>query len=387
MFYYRYRPASELSLKELLYHEIYFGSTNENNDPYDGKPFYSFGPERDRWFRLLECAWKPVAHINLTEWAKSLSAVLSQNSPMTFQEALSFDYVGALQEIPNPPELLVAMGLKTLVTHFIDLYRPEDSYFASFSKTCDNHLMWAHYASGYQGYCLIFKPIDGILRQAVQDMRRSVHRLTPGGIGPHTSWQMPESFVFQDVVYGDKPAFGDAFMRLPQYVAHFSPDEPERIKLINAQERQYLEKHKSWSYEQEVRLLLKAPLAWLMGEHVSFTKHERLFHYQPTQLVGIITGPLMREEYRQQIYEIIRDRVSRHSYTGDGVKTEVFDFVFFEAELEDNDRHIEVTPTKILSLSQETNKSDNGFDEKYQEWLDGWAIVFEGSKASRVQIP
>ena len=167
-------------------------------------------------------------------------------------------------------------------------------------------------------------------------------------------------------------------MRFPQHVANFLPDEPERIKLINAQERQYLEKHKSWSYEQEVRLLLKAPLAWLMGEHMSFTKHERLFHYQPTQLVGIITGPLMREEYRQQIYEIIRDRVSRHSYTGDGVKTEVFDFVFFEAELEDDDRHIEVTPTKILSLSQETNKSDNGFDEKYQEWLDGWAIVFRG---------
>ena len=167
MFYYRYRPASELSLKELLYHEIYFGSTSENNDPYDGKPFYSFGPEQDRWFRLLECAWKPIAHINLTEWAKSLSVVLSQNSPMTFQAALSFDYVRALQEIPNPPELLFAMALKTLVTRFIDLYRPEDSYFASFSKTCDNHLMWAHYASRYQGYCLIFKPIDGKLRQAV----------------------------------------------------------------------------------------------------------------------------------------------------------------------------------------------------------------------------
>ena len=218
-------------------------------------------------------------------------------------------------------------------------------------------------------------------------MRGSVHRLTPKGIGPHMSLQMPESFVFQDVVYSDKPVFGDAFMRFPQHVSNLLLDEPGRIELIDSQERQYLEKHQSWSYEQEVRLLLKAPLAWLFGEHISFTKHERLFHYQPTQLVGIITGPLMREEYKQQIYEIIRDRVSGHSYTGDGVKTEVFDFVFFEAELEDNDRHIEVTPTKILSLSHETNKGDDGFEEKYRDWLAGWAIVFEGSKSSREQVP
>ena len=38
------------------------------------------------------------------------------------------------------------------------------------------------------------------------------------------------------------------------------------------------------------------------------------FHYQPTQLVGIITGPLMQEEYKQQIYEIVRDRINRRDY-------------------------------------------------------------------------
>lgn len=387
MFYYRYRPASELSLKELLYHEIYFGSTSENNDPYDGKQFYFFGSEQDRWFRLLECAWRSITHVNWTQWAKSLSAVLSQNSPMSFQKALSFDYASALLETTNPPKVLDAAGLAMLVTRFIDLYRPEDPYFASFSKTCDNHLMWAHYASRYQGYCLIFKPIDGKLRQAPQDRRRSIHRHTPKGIGPQMNWQVPESLVFQDVVYQGTPVFEDAFMRFPQYVSNFSLDEPERIKLIDMQERQYLEKHKSWSYEQEVRLLLKAPSSWLFGERVSLTRHERLFHYQPTQLVGIIAGPLMREEYKQQILEIIHDCINRHDYIPNGEKTEVFDFVVFEAELADSDRHIEVTPTKILSLSEEINKGDSAFDKRYQEWIDGWAIVFEGSHASKVQIP
>ena len=74
-------------------------------------------------------------------------------------------------------------------------------------------------------------------------------------------------------------------------------------------------------------------------------------------------------------------------YIVDGVKTEVFDFVFFEASLEDNDRHIKVAPAKILSLSQEISRGDTGFEGKYQEWQDGWAIVFEGSKSSRIQIP
>lgn len=135
-------------------------------------------------------------------------------------------------------------GLTVLIKRFIDLYRSEDSHLASFSKSCDNHLMWAHYASRYQGYCLIFKPLDGKLRQAARDMRRSVHRLTPRGIAPQMNLQLPEPFVFRDVDYSDKPAFGDAFMRFPQHVSNFSLDEPERIKLINAQERQYLEKHK-----------------------------------------------------------------------------------------------------------------------------------------------
>lgn len=37
MFYYRYRPATELAIKELIYDEMYFASEAECNDPYEGK--------------------------------------------------------------------------------------------------------------------------------------------------------------------------------------------------------------------------------------------------------------------------------------------------------------------------------------------------------------
>ena len=37
MLYYRYRSGSELSIKELIYDELYFASREECNDPYEGK--------------------------------------------------------------------------------------------------------------------------------------------------------------------------------------------------------------------------------------------------------------------------------------------------------------------------------------------------------------
>ena len=39
MLYYRYRSGSELSIKELIYDELYFASQAECNDPYEGKIF------------------------------------------------------------------------------------------------------------------------------------------------------------------------------------------------------------------------------------------------------------------------------------------------------------------------------------------------------------
>ena len=387
MHYYRYRPASELSIKELLYDEIYFGSTKENNDPYDGKPFYFFSKDTGKWFRLFECAWSQVKHIDCTEWAKSLSTILAEYSPMTFNAALKFDYMNALLTIPNPPNNLYAFGLSGLIKQYINLYKPVDSYFASFSKTCNNHLMWAHYASMYQGYCLIFKSIDGRLRQCPQRMRKSITRSTKHGLAPNMSWGLPESLAFEDVRYSKSVSCGDAFLRFPQHVSACSLNEKERIELVESQKAQYLEKHESWSYEQESRLLLMPPIPWLFGEHVSLTKQERLFHYQPTQLVGIVFGPRMQNDFKQRIYEIVYNRMERRDLIPNGIKTELFDFIIFETRLSEETRDIIVEPIQILSLTNKKNITDKGFNEQYKSWIDDWAIVFDGkSGGSKKQI-
>ena len=58
--YYRYRPMSELSIKELMYDEMFFASTEESNDPYEGKVFFKFEKSQEKWNRLLDVAWKNI---------------------------------------------------------------------------------------------------------------------------------------------------------------------------------------------------------------------------------------------------------------------------------------------------------------------------------------
>lgn len=58
MLYYRYRSGSELSIKELIYDELYFASREECNDPYEGKTFATFSKDKDLWSNLINEALK-----------------------------------------------------------------------------------------------------------------------------------------------------------------------------------------------------------------------------------------------------------------------------------------------------------------------------------------
>ena len=53
MLYYRFRPPLESCIKELIYDELFFCSTEESNDPFDSKTFYIFSGVKERWKRLL----------------------------------------------------------------------------------------------------------------------------------------------------------------------------------------------------------------------------------------------------------------------------------------------------------------------------------------------
>jgi len=387
MLYYRYRPCGELSLKELRYNEMYFSSAAESNDPYDGKVFLSYKFDKDKWKRLLESAWKGVSDSDtLLALVNPLSEHLEKYCPTTFEETISYDYRSVLLTMNQDLAPSEAYYLDLLIKQFVDIYRPGGGYSVSFSKTNSNTLMWSHYASKHKGFCLIFKAIDGFLFQDKEHQKNSISRKTSKGIiAPLSSFGLPERFYFQDIEYCSNIETIDASRFMPCYVfGKDVTDTEERIKFANENDRKCLEKHECWQYEEESRLLLDEPTAWLFGGHYEYTQEERLLHYQPTQLVGIILGALMELKIKKRIREIIsgiRERIARTLKIGT-----LFDFVLFEASISDKYRDVEITPKEIYELSKVILKEDSQFVLKLKNWEEGWALVFGTNGTSKKQF-
>ncbi|OBR90156.1 hypothetical protein CLRAG_37630 [Clostridium ragsdalei P11] len=382
MFYYRFRPSSELAIKELMYNEIYFASNKECNDPFDGKTFLAFEADKGKWRRLLELAWKNYNNPNKTRYEEQLSAYLTKISPLTYDEVLQLDYIKVLCSLQFPPDLITAFILDKQIKHFLDLYKPRNTYFVSFSRVCDEMLMWAHYASMHQGYCLIFKAIDNSLYQCHKHKRNSVGRNTQNGIAPKMSQAIPDSFPFEDISYSVDSTSNNAFYCFPQYVIGPEIDKRKQKDFLTWKRQQHLIKHNCWDYEQESRLTLSSPIPWLFGEVVECSQQERLFHYQPNQLVGIILGARMDAKQKMRIREIIKEHMDLIALNP-GNNSAVFNFLLCQATLPHNQRKVVIKEEEIFTLTSTISRDDSDFERYLQEWKEGWAIVFNGSSGSR----
>src|SRR5665648_867808 len=94
--------------------------------------------------------------------------------------------------------------------------------------------------------------------------------------------------------------------------------------------------------------MLQPPIPWLFGEHFDYTQQERLFHYQPSQLVGIIYGARTEVSEKNRIKEILKERSDWLSYSAIE-KTIEFNFVEFEAKLATDQRKVEIIPTGLMT--------------------------------------
>ena len=54
MLYYRYRSGNELTMKELIYDEMFFAAAEECNDPYEGRFFAEFPKDEEKWKKLID---------------------------------------------------------------------------------------------------------------------------------------------------------------------------------------------------------------------------------------------------------------------------------------------------------------------------------------------
>lgn len=383
MHYYRFRPYSELSLKELLYSEMYFASPEECNDPFDSKTFYRFPNDFQKWMRLLQLVTEQTKIQLDQKYLILLAEHICKKCPLSsekiVQESLFKDFIH-----PELNNFAILEAIYRSACRIVQLYQASVPQFVSFSKVNNEFLMWSHYADSHKGYCLIFKAIDGRLFQSHIHRKRSIHRKTPLGFASDMSYELPKSFPFVDIAYKSEVEHLNAFLYMPVYVTGDANSEEERLSIIDQQQSHCSQKGLGWQYEKESRLILHPPPSWLFGENVYYSRQERLFHYEPSQLVGIIYGAQMSQDNRNRIHELLQERKDWIDLNNHYKRT-VFRFIEFEARLSSNQRDVDIHPLSI-DLSTKFYPADKDFGRLYKEWKEGIGFEREGNKSTRIKV-
>lgn len=381
MFYYRYRSGSELSIKELIYDELYFASREECNDPYEGKTFATFSANKELWSNLINEALK--AHkIELDGPLKEkVVEYFLSKSPMPIENILKL-----------PRDEFIDIGARSFEQHILPLildaiqdyvmwYSPEERYFASFSKANNNFLLWSHYANNHKGFCLIYRAINGKLNQSPIWKRKQTAALPL----PRLTFMVPDAFEFHDVEYVSAPKSSNGFMCFPASVAgdKHTLEEVEAAQVARA--KNYLQKHSVWDYEQEVRVVLSSGVQWFAGRKLTLPAHQRLFHLDSTQLVGIVLGTRMPDSQRERIKEIVAEKVDRW-YLPSANPRIISNFVLFEETLSETNREVKIEPVEIYTGTMVATKKHPEFDRMYDEWQKGYAIEINDKLSKKVVV-
>ena len=381
MFYYRYRSGSELAIKELIYDELYFASREECNDPYEGKTFAIFSKNEDLWSNLINEALKAYNIKPLDSLKERIIQYFLSKSPMPVENIFRIPLNEFIDIGARSFEQHILPSMLEAIQNYVMWYSPEERYFASFSKTNDNFLLWSHYANNHKGFCLVYRPIDGKIKQNPNWKRTQTSTLPL----PRLTVGVPDAFEIQDVEYVSTPKSSDGFMGFPASVAgdNHSPEEIEVARDERA--KNYLQKHSIWDYEQEARVVLSSGVQWFAGRKLTLPAHQRLFHIDSTQVVGIILGAQMSNVQRGRIKEIVAEKVERWSIPTTDHRI-ISNFVLFEETLSETNREVIIEPKEIYGGTAVITAKQPKFAQLYDEWKNGWAIEIKGNSSTKIQV-
>lgn len=381
MLYYRYRSPTELSFKELLYSELYFSSAAECNDPFDSAAFYKFPVDYDRWYSLFAWALGDLSALEPSV-ADALARQMCSIGELTFDEAADLDYREMLRSSAGIDNPIVQIAMAECIYRAYETYKPEENYFVSFARVPDEPLLWSHYAGRHEGFCLVFRSIKSSIWQYQEVLKRSIARKTPRSFSPTISQGVPQCFPIRDITYEEEPDYLNAFYRFAESVANVELSEQERRDLASEQQKHYFTKSRSWAYECESRIALRSPASWLFGERVEYSRQERLFRFEPSQLVGVILGARASDETRKRVLEIVAERRDELSASRDYKRT-IFDCLVQQAELSTRGRQILVKPTHIFGLGDCVAPENKEFEKRLSDWKKGCGLEFDGTRGAR----
>lgn len=388
--YYRYRQGNELSIKELIYDEMFFASAQECNDPCEGTFFAIFNKNIDYWERFIDISvGKNFADKN-RDLIKTVAYYFTEHSPMYTNEFLSMNHEELVMSfipcLKSPYDCQALLNIITSMIRNLKIYLPIEHYFVSFSKSNDNFLMWSHYANKHQGYCLIFRPINNKIYQSKHSTRKGFNYRTPNSFAPKMSFTLPDKFELKNVEYIAKPKPLNAFMCLTEYVCGSDYSEEEKQNFRASFDKAYLIKDPIWNYEEEVRILIDGGIQWLARQELKLSQYQRLLHYESTQLVGIILGARMSQELKDRIRSIIIDKVASWFFDIPQDEKIISDFVIFEEKISHTDRSIIVNPIEIIGGSSTIKSTELTFKKRYDDWENGYLLKLSKNSGERVKV-
>jgi hypothetical protein len=189
------------------------------------------------------------------------------------------------------------------------------------------------------------------------------------------SFAIPDSFEIKAVEYVTDPKYADGFTYFPKAVIGKEFSQEQIKAILNDREKIYLQKHSAWEYEEESRVVLQGGISWLAMEQLSLSPHQRLFHYDPIHLAGIIVGVNMPQEQRRKIEEIMAEK-ARRQYESLDKEFIVSDLVMFEEKLSETNRVPKIDPCKIYGSGTIIDRKDKGFSYRFERWNDGYALKY-----------
>ena len=363
-FYYKYRKYSPVSLKELLYGEIFFAERSELNDPYDTLVPYFFKADYGKYYRLLESIIETKRKGSYKKCIKELAEFLSKND-LSYEQLINkidseeFADIYMSQMLGVIPESFLQLKkMKTRLKYEIHKAVGRFNYISCFSKSYDSPTMWSHYADHHKGFCMIFKPYKNSLY--IYPLKKT-----------HNNGAKNDDiniYEFQEVSYRTGIKRIDGFL-------NFSPHVNGISRLYQKQIRDYWDDYKKsatvkyvdWEYEKEVRLIKPhwAPVVDENGPKKELLV-ERIFYYDKTHLYGLIFGTKMRENDKKEIISAIKEMREEivKSIKDAGLLPP---FVFYDAV--QNPNEFKINKTFYTGLKGRAEIKDKSiFDEHIKEY-------------------
>ncbi|WP_191237427.1 DUF2971 domain-containing protein [Cobetia marina] len=386
---YRYRSPGILSIKEILYNEIYLASEKELNDPIDMLPNFVFeSGNRHIWYNIFKA-------LNAPDFISEISADYYENlCPIEYSKVIS-DAKHHHNDLTNTilkkhkltPDDNLGLIVKIILSNFIEnieLYKPSSGYSASFSEVSDSMLMWSHYTNSHQGFCLVFRPINNEIHQCPKNLKKFI------SIGDNDEQKISinPAFKLEKVSY-DGSSHLNAFYLFPENITGIDLAKNNQIESYWKQKReQMLSKNDCWDYEHERRIFLQSP-SYYIAKHEKIKKIDQIIHYNNEQLVGVIFGARMKAEDKSMIKDIVKRKIDLTYRTAceDSKKTYLFDFLFQQAIIDSTSRGISLENLEIISNGDIIPPESSAYKRLLSDWRNGIGRIADKGKMNDVDIP